>query len=219
VTAMTLTKTLMLFCGTWVMFLAAANAYYDPGVQRWLNRDPFEDHGFQELLPPGSARSRPFGDGNPQAFVENDPLDRLDAWGLEATFKGCVRRQIEAIKQALKDECDKAKECAAKCPSSDKVKSGMETVCDGNLTFNCVGEDFQFSDGETCKRYCGRTRKSTKEIYLCPDAFSQTVCGGRVACTVFHEGIHLGGLEHAKQGSKVKEPPDFNQIKNCLGCK
>ena len=43
-----------------------ASAYYDPGVQRWINRDPVEEHGGLNLF----------------RFAANDPLDRVDVRGL-----------------------------------------------------------------------------------------------------------------------------------------
>ncbi len=59
---------------------ARASAYYDPGVQRWINRDPAEEVGFKML------ESKAFGEA-PQAanlytYVGGDPIDRLDACGL-----------------------------------------------------------------------------------------------------------------------------------------
>jgi hypothetical protein len=44
-----------------------ASAYYDPGVQRWINRDPMEEDGGLNLY----------------ADVLNDPIDRYDVLGLE----------------------------------------------------------------------------------------------------------------------------------------
>jgi hypothetical protein len=54
-----------------LMFLLSltnlASAYYDPGVQRWLNRDPMEEDGGLNLY----------------SIESNDPIDRHDAFGLE----------------------------------------------------------------------------------------------------------------------------------------
>src|SRR5664280_1804475 len=43
-----------------------ASAYYDPGVQRWINRDPIQELGGRNLY----------------AFVKNTPIKRFDVWGL-----------------------------------------------------------------------------------------------------------------------------------------
>lgn len=42
-----------------------ASAFYDPGLQRWVNRDPIEERGGINLF----------------QFVGNDPMTRLDAFG------------------------------------------------------------------------------------------------------------------------------------------
>jgi RHS repeat-associated protein len=64
-----------------------ASAYYDPGVQRWINRDPISERGFQRLL------SRISGSLNtPQlySFVANSPVTSADLFGL--TIWRCSRR-------------------------------------------------------------------------------------------------------------------------------
>jgi len=66
---------------------AAANAYYHPGLQRWINRDPIAERGFQRLL------SRIKGLQNtPQlySFVANSPMTSVDSLGL--TIWRCSRR-------------------------------------------------------------------------------------------------------------------------------
>jgi RHS repeat-associated protein len=73
----------MIWFLTLVALLAAphlASAYYDPGVQRWLNRDPVAEKGF-ELLRGGDGYGGA-GAANLYAFAANDPADRIDALGL-----------------------------------------------------------------------------------------------------------------------------------------
>jgi uncharacterized protein RhaS with RHS repeats len=43
-----------------------ASAYYDPGVQRWINRDPIEEGGGLNLY----------------QFLANDAVSETDSWGL-----------------------------------------------------------------------------------------------------------------------------------------
>lgn len=45
--------------------LHAASAFYDPGLQRWVNRDPMEEYGGINLY----------------SFVFNDPMDWNDPYG------------------------------------------------------------------------------------------------------------------------------------------
>lgn len=189
--------------------LSTANAFYDPGMQRWLNRDPFADIGFQEISHANTIQSP---NGDLYIFVNNSPLSNWDALGLAPEFRGCRQKQVDQIKQALKDECQKAKDCAKKCPTPDKPLSGVTTVCDGSPIFNCVGNDFQFADGNDCKSMCGEQRG--QEISLCDNAFKQG-CGRNVGCTVFHEALHVGGLPGNRT---TPHAPDFQQFQKCMNC-
>ena len=60
----------------------AANAYYDPGVQRWVNRDPIKELGHFDLR---YRHTVPFGlrENNLYTSVRNAPIDRIDALGLK----------------------------------------------------------------------------------------------------------------------------------------
>jgi hypothetical protein len=190
--------------------------FYDPNTQRWPNRDPFIELGFQELLSPDIARPRHSHDGNAYTFVMNTPENDTDAWGLTPTFKGCRQKEIDAINKTLTDDCKKAQDCGKKCRSKEgqsAAASGVDKICNGNPTINCVGKDFVFSDGGTCKGLCGKTRGGN-EMFLCPSAFTSPGCG-RPMCTVLHESLHWGGLPG---DSKTKHPMDFSDFENCMGC-
>ena len=45
--------------------VSVANAFYDPGLQRWINRDPIQEEGGINL----------------QTFVGNNPINRVDSLG------------------------------------------------------------------------------------------------------------------------------------------
>jgi hypothetical protein len=84
-----------------------ATAYYDPGAQRWMNRDPFDELGFEHIrnAPPHAdeANAALFGNSsgtssqvvslartrmlplevNLYTYVANRPLGEVDAYGLE----------------------------------------------------------------------------------------------------------------------------------------
>jgi RHS repeat-associated protein len=65
-----------------------ARAYYDPGVQRWINRDPLGEKGFETVRRP---REIDMHDGvNLYSFVLNDPWDNIDSNGL--TLWLCSRK-------------------------------------------------------------------------------------------------------------------------------
>ena len=64
--------------------LRTTSAYYDPGVQRWINRDPYGEPGFELLR---HQRQSVLGDGrNCCVFVENDPVTSIDADGTQITI-------------------------------------------------------------------------------------------------------------------------------------
>ena len=65
-----------------------ASAFYDPGTQRWLNRDPFGESGFEESISRrasilrGVAVLNRIGDKNLYGFVRNRPTGSYDLLGL-----------------------------------------------------------------------------------------------------------------------------------------
>jgi hypothetical protein len=58
-----------------------ASAFYDPGLQRWINRDPLGEKGF-EAFRTSKRQVSPEG-RNLSAFVLNAPVSRWDPTGLE----------------------------------------------------------------------------------------------------------------------------------------
>jgi len=59
--------------------LPAARAFYAPATQRWLNRDPISEIGFEWL----HRKEVTLGDApNLFSYVQNDPVVRWDALGL-----------------------------------------------------------------------------------------------------------------------------------------
>jgi RHS repeat-associated protein len=57
-----------------------ASAYYDPGVQRWINRDPLGEAGFERLRIGASDVTG--GGPHLYAFVRNSPTSSTDLFGL-----------------------------------------------------------------------------------------------------------------------------------------
>lgn len=76
------TTKITLIVWAWLLFLAVApaRALYDPGTQRWLNRDPLGEAGFENLA---DQLPDPAGGGpNLYRFLRNAPVARHDALGL-----------------------------------------------------------------------------------------------------------------------------------------
>jgi RHS repeat-associated protein len=69
----------LVLCG--LVCAPTASAYYDPGVQRWINRDPIDEPGSQVTtgrLVGSTAPEEP----NQHSFVKNTPVNTTDALGL-----------------------------------------------------------------------------------------------------------------------------------------
>ena len=106
-----------------------ASAYYDPGVQRWINRDPLSEGGFalrrlgghefhrspwsltQEPIPGGDSAFNPMShapqshDGpNPYVFTRNRPVVAIDATGL-TTFVTITRKCYPDEEAACRSKC------------------------------------------------------------------------------------------------------------------
>lgn len=77
------------------------SAFYDPTVQRWINRDPIGETGFALVQ---YGRAGVIGSSqNPYLFLRNSPLIRIDAFGLSPQD---VKDIIDAAKQCTKDLTD-----------------------------------------------------------------------------------------------------------------
>jgi RHS repeat-associated protein len=70
--------------GLLLVFLGSAlgaHAWYDPSMQRWINRDPIREQGF-ELARATKNVSQGTSVVNLHTFQGNDPVGRIDALGL-----------------------------------------------------------------------------------------------------------------------------------------
>jgi RHS repeat-associated protein len=70
-----------------------ASAYYDPGVQRWINRDPLPERGFETRRFRGGLMALGLKADNEYACCRNNPINYGDPLGLEvdrAGYDGCM---------------------------------------------------------------------------------------------------------------------------------
>jgi hypothetical protein len=77
---------------------ATASAWYDPGVQRWITRDPVGEAGFEAL--PARSSAGWLGFDPAYVFVANRPVDQVDPFGLAvndpppcAPYPDCLHHQ------------------------------------------------------------------------------------------------------------------------------
>jgi RHS repeat-associated protein len=89
--------------------------YYDPNLQRWVNRDPFRETGFEVAISQSQTQSGRIGlvaeRGNPNlfAFLHNRPVNDLDAFGLcGCTCGGDVTREVYQTLQDILDTYNSA---------------------------------------------------------------------------------------------------------------
>ena len=134
-----------------VVLLAAPNpasAYYDPGVQRWINRDPAADAGF--LVFPVSESSRaPKGETADYAFLKNDPINRSDGAGLRVTWFGGWRDndvppKDRDIYNACMSQFEGRRFCASACATAVGCFATGEALGSvvpgvGNVTLGVIG--------------------------------------------------------------------------------
>ena len=83
--------------------LQTASAYYNPGVQRWINRDPVGDPGFEATR----GRRSPAGTENPNqyCFVHNSPCSAQDPYGL-SEFSDCLANCDKDLGTHLHQTCE-----------------------------------------------------------------------------------------------------------------
>jgi RHS repeat-associated protein len=85
--------------------------FYDPNLQRWLNRDPIDEEGGINLY----------------EFVRNDPLKFADLWGLKPGDK------FDTSEDAAKDACNYIHEPTKK---KNKEHGGWVYKKDGKFTYD-----------------------------------------------------------------------------------
>ena len=64
-----------------------ASAYYDPNLQRWINRDPLQEPGFEHLRQAGARQLRREA-ASQYPFVGNNPITEFDLLGLDRPAPG-----------------------------------------------------------------------------------------------------------------------------------
>jgi hypothetical protein len=116
---------LALFCAPHL-----ASAYYDPGAQRWINRDPIGERGGLNVY----------------RFLRSDPMRNLDPWGLscESDLKSCKEQaqyafqNIRGLINCAKGSGDTALDtfaakcndaCASMVNASPEGKSACRFIC------------------------------------------------------------------------------------------
>jgi RHS repeat-associated protein len=194
--------------------------FYDPWLQRWLTRDPFNERGFQRLRRHVGKRGATRKGENLYMFVVNNPADNFDPVGLIHFDNSCSDEDADAIADAFKSGCDKAKE--NKCFNKCKGHEGEGDKLCGNgadgKTFSCGAEGDDDCGVYPVTSRCGNTPETKKfgTIVICPTALDGRC--GKLECTVMHELAHsIGGKDY----QHIKDNPMKDvayEVEECIGC-
>ena len=122
---------LCIFATLMCLISVQALAFYDPGVQRWINRDPLGDIASLPVMTAdiapgsGSDNSAEMGDDaffdawidinrNLYGAMGNDPLQQVDPWGLCGAEEAAsaAEKAAELAKEALQRASDFAQKTA-----------------------------------------------------------------------------------------------------------
>lgn len=106
-----------------------AEAYYDPGIQRWINRDPLKETGHSTLLHTRVGRGRS-AIGNLSLFVKNNSIGNYDSdgrlvgyilAGIATAVYACAAPQYSIAMEKYSEDggfTDKFRHCWVSCRMS-----------------------------------------------------------------------------------------------------
>ena len=131
-----------------------ASAYYDPGVQRWINRDPTEERSGANLYCYGS----------------NDAVDKIDAFGNVPTpgsglYGDCTKKQYQELNSAAgrackgsgkmrcneSDDCGTIKNKMAKFDACIEARQALNDTCFGGQSSI---ENYEIANLQRGRRRC-----------------------------------------------------------------
>jgi len=146
--------------------------FYDPTLQRWLNRDPISENQYAPALNPRGAHPDV---ANPYVYVRNGPLSHYDPFGLsvKSIIKDLWCKLWGKAKEKVKDKLtEKMKEWAiehlapdqhsiddaiASCDYVDHVsqsdsgnEANWELECDTCAIYRCALQSTTILQAERC---------------------------------------------------------------------
>ena len=193
--------------------------FYTPDLQRWVNRDPIGEAGFEVFESPRSARfsGEPRGD---YIFVNNNPANAFDSFGLFRFSKKCKPGYIAQAQKEFKDACAKAQQGNCfRCLDKDK-QAAMNKACANAM--NNAGPKVECEDNEkgcTAKEYCARTGP-LGTIHVCMNVtIDLTTSCSKLGCVLLHEAAHsVGGVGGDVPPSGKNSDNRGYAIEKCAGC-
>ena len=154
-------KVALLIMGLWGCAYPAA-AYYDPGVQRWINRDRMGEHGGVDLF----------------TAIHNGPINWIDGFGL-ATIQCDGNGNYEVVLGSYKGE---PVEACVRQHEEDHIKDYKkrygEDSCKGRKKGDLPGGDLpgeppgtyeNWLEDSECRAYKDELECLEKLLKTCPD--------------------------------------------------
>ena len=196
--------------------------FYDPNLQRWINRDPINEEGFDLFDYPRAARRSYYG--HDFAFLKNSPIDLVDLFGLKV-FSGqsCKGPEAKKMRDDFLDLCKQAKEKGCfDCPGKDAP--GMDGPCDpkkySDVVVECEDKSSPGCQTKPGGTGCGWTGKpderypGKKVVHVCMNNPKESGCP-KPGCTLLHEVAHSsGGAGSDKNGKGAAY-----DLEKCVGCR
>jgi hypothetical protein len=209
-----------------LLITLTASGFYDPGLQRWINRDPVGEAGFQVLR---GARNVSHGhkvasspgrwtlgggrnNENRHLVLRNDPVHNIDPVGL-IEFEGCDGHE-EELQQQFDDFCAKVNDpqfasCLGCSLAARTIVERLKNRCNNpNDSLHGIRIECEQSSSGLCSGACGWSIPGGDTIHICPQTWTSPGCP-QSGCTLMHELTHMSGRGGEKWPEKVEE---------CLGC-
>jgi RHS repeat-associated protein len=183
--------------------------FYDPSLQRWLNRDPIGERGGLNLY----------------AFTKNRPTTHLDAFGMQPIppdmgnpeIEGCSQKVSRMVREELDRKCkrlddDKAQNCCEKALGKDgpSTTASLKSKCQdrSSIHIRCAPKGDEACQPPSTGRIPCASATYGGSISLCP-GFLTGSCGDMgLGCILIHELTH----------TVDPKADNANEVEKCLGC-
>jgi hypothetical protein len=175
-----------------------AAGYYDPGVQRWINRDPIEEEGGLNLY----------------GVVANDPIGSTDSLGLDDDATAPTYNPGDWVNGGKNDGENNCCNYAYNLPGNAKLPDGRTVAF--NLQPGALG-----GKGSPGKMDCIELRKRVRADYL-NDPNMKTPAGGKcpsgyhaVKMKLSADGIGFHLVRQDANGQWSEKPDMFQPVRKC----
>ncbi|HTY88862.1 MAG TPA: hypothetical protein VMB80_15460 [Candidatus Acidoferrum sp.] len=166
-----------------------ASAYYDPGLQRWLNRDPREEIGFEvsnPMLRPAKPLALP---DMLYIFTLNDPIHEVDVFGLwtggpigsPSDYQDCLQNA-----RNFYNTCNNAVTCVA--------SKAYSTLFDWkkDCTNGCLEKGGSWLTRGLCLSACSAAYIASEAAIAAVAAAGYTACAEGYGANVAFCGVYTG---------------------------